>query len=235
VQRVKVVTVIPARGGSKSIPKKNIQKLAGRPLISYSIEYSLKSDLVSATIVSTDSNDISAIASDEGAEVPFLRPAELATDESVDYEFMRHALEFFEAEGRFYDVYVLLRPTSPLRPPGLIERAMDLLKANPSATSVRSVTTVKEHPFRMWTVGPSGEMHGFVRDVREPYNMPRQALPTLYFQTGDIELVRRDTLKSGSVSGDNVCALVINHDEMVDIDSWQDLEKAGIKICEVAG
>lgn len=231
---MKVVTVIPARGGSKSIPKKNIQQLAGRPLVSYSIDYSLKSDLVSATIVSTDSNEISAIASDEGAEVPFLRPAKFATDESVDYEFMRHALESFEAQGRFYDVYVLLRPTSPLRPPGLIERAIDLLNANPSATSVRSVTQAKEHPFRMWTVEPSGEMHGFVRDIEEPYNMPRQALPTLYFQTGDIELMRRDTLKSGSVSGSNVYPLIISHKDMIDIDEWADLERAnkGMAPCD---
>ena len=223
---MKVVTVIPARGGSKSIPMKNIQQLAGRPLISYSINYSLKSELVSATVVSTDSTEISAIASNDGAEVPFLRPAEFATDESEDYEFMRHALDFFEAEGRFYDVYVLLRPTSPLRPPGLIERAVDVLKANPSATSVRSITQAKEHPFRMWTIEPSGGMHGFVGDVREPYNIPRQALPTVYFQTGDIELVRRDTLKSGSVSGSNVYPLIISHEDMFDIDEWADLERA---------
>ena len=136
---MRVITVIPARGGSKSIPKKNIQPLDGKPLVSYSIDYSLKSDLVSKTIVSTDSLEISDICKKYGAEVPFLRPAELAGDDSTDYDFMRHALNYFEKRNEIYDLYILLRPTSPLRPKNLIDMALKIFIKNPDISSVRSV------------------------------------------------------------------------------------------------
>ena len=221
-----IVTVIPARNGSKSIPKKNIQLLNGKSLIQYSIEYSLKCPLVAHTIVSTDSKEIAQIARECGAKVPFIRPGELAQDDTPDYPVIRHALDTLEKlNNETIDTIVLLRPTSPLRPIGLIERGLDLLNRLSEATSVRSVTISKEHPYRQWML--SGEyMTGYETQAFESYNLPRQKLPVSYFQTGDLEIVRRSTLLNGSVSGGKVVPLIIEHSEMVDIDEPADFKHA---------
>ena len=117
----------------------------------------------------------------------------------------------------------MIRPTSPLRPSGLIERAAKILSQNPDCSSVRTVAPVKEHPYRVWRLSGTGTLLPAINGVDEPYNLPRQVLPQYFFQTGDIEVVRRETLLLGSVSGDNVHPLVIDHEEMVDIDSFDDL------------
>tara|TARA_Y100001935_G_C17301620_1_gene509592 strand:+ start:996 stop:1703 length:708 start_codon:yes stop_codon:yes gene_type:complete len=220
-----IVTVIPARGGSKSIPRKNIISLGGYPLIKYTIDYSLKSELISKTIVSTDDQEIAKTAIKYGAEVPFIRPSELAEDDVPDYPVMLHALTEVEKNIESnVDIIILLRPTSPLRPEGLIERGVDIMKNNPEATSVRAVTSSKEHYFRQWKKDQKYIVT--VKDtdsVVEPYNIPRQFLPESYFQTGDIELIRRKTLISGSVSGNYVMPLVIDSDSVYDIDNLSDL------------
>jgi len=227
---MKIVSIIPARSGSKSIPKKNIQLLNGLPLLAYSIRYSIQSSMVNKTCVSTDSSDIAALAVEHGATVPFLRPKKFSTDTSQDFEFMRHALDFFEHEGDSYDYYVLLRPTSPLRPSGLIERGISIMEKHPECTSVRSVAVTKEHPYRAWVLNDDGSMSSFVEDIFESYNIPRQSLPTALFQTGDIEVIRRRTLLSGSISGECVFPLVLRHEDMIDIDHWDDLKAANEKL-----
>lgn len=223
---MKICTVIPARGGSKSIPKKNIQSLHGKPLIEYSIKYSLKCPLVAHTVVSTDSEEIAEIARNCGAEVPFIRPGDLAQDDTQDYPVFRHALNTLEElYNEQINVIVLLRPTSPLRPPGLIEKGIALLKRFPEASSVRSVTPSSEHPFRQWKM--MGEyMVGYETEVFEAYNVPRQQLPSVYFQTGDLEIIRRQTLLDGSISGERILPLIIKPEEMVDIDNMSDWHKA---------
>ncbi len=223
---MKIITIIPARGGSKSLPKKNILLLNGKPLLSHSIDYSLKSKLVSSTVVSTDMTEIADIAKQSGASVPFLRPNELARDDTRDYPVIRHALDFFESQGHIFDFYILLRPTSPLRPPGLIEEAFEIFKNNIKASSVRSMAKIKEHPYRAWKQDTDGSVSGFIETKPEPYNIPRQELPELFFQTGDIEVVRRETILSGSISGDSVYPLIIKHEDMIDIDSKSDLDRA---------
>lgn len=224
--KANIVTVIPARGGSKSIPKKNIRELKGKPLIQYSIEYSLKCPFVSHTVVSTDSQEIADIARKAGAEIYFLRPAEYAKDDTPDYPVMRHALDALEKVFQeAIDYIVLLRPTSPLRPPNLIERGMEIFKRFPEASSLRSVAPCSEHPFRMWKIA-DGFMIGYETAVHEPYNLLRQKLPSVYFQTGDIEIICRETLIKGSVSGDKILPLVIKSDEMLDIDKESDLKRA---------
>jgi CMP-N,N'-diacetyllegionaminic acid synthase len=228
--RLNIVTVIPARGGSKSIPKKNIQLLNGKPLVQYSIDYSLKSSLTTDTVVSTDSKEIAKISRQCGAKVPFLRPKEFAEDDTPDYPVIKHALDTLERlNNNIIDVIILLRPTSPLRPPNLIEMGIDLLKRFPKATSVRSVTKTKEHPFRQWQKNEN-YIRGFEKSIEEPYNLPRQKLPEIYFQTGDIEIIKRNTLILGSISGENVLPLLIDHSSMLDIDEISDLEVANKKI-----
>jgi len=221
-----IYTVIPARSGSKSIPKKNIRPLRGKPLLQYSVEYSLQCPLVLRTVVSTDSEEFAQVARNCGADVPFLRPAEFARDDTQDYPVIRHALDALESIYKEQiDLVVLLRPTSPFRPPKLIERAVELLQKHPGATSVRAVTRSTEHPYRQWVI-EEPFMVGFARDVHEPYNIPRQKLPKVLFQTGDLEMVTRPTLLSGSVSGDHVLPLYIAPEEMLDLDTFSDWEEA---------
>jgi CMP-N,N'-diacetyllegionaminic acid synthase len=223
---MRILTIIPARGGSKSLPKKNILLLKGEPLLCHSVDYSLKSKLVTTTIVSTDSQEIADIAKNCGASVPFIRPDEFAQDDTRDYPVIRHALDFFEARGQIFDLYILLRPTSPMRPSGLIEKVVEILKDNTNATSVRSMTRIKEHPYRAWKQHDDGSVSGFIDNEIEPYNIPRQELPNLYFQTGDIEAIRRETIINDSVSGDCIFPLIIKHDEMIDIDNESDFNRA---------
>ncbi len=223
---LKAIVIIPARSGSKSLPKKNILPLNGKPILCYSVSYGLNCDAVDKVVVSTDSKEFAQIAKDCGADVPFIRPAQLSEDNTRDFPVIRHAMDYFESVGEVYDVYILLRPTSPLRPKGLIEQAINILTKNPSATSVRTVAKIKEHPYRAWSIKEDGSMKGFVEGVEESYNFPRQELPDVYFQTGDLEAVRRETLLNGSVSGDNVFPLVIDHEDMIDIDHEKDFIKA---------
>ena len=224
-----IYSVIPARGGSKSIPRKNIKLFKGCPLIKYSIDYSKASKLICKTIVSTDDDEIADIAKNLGAEVPFMRPSELAGDLVQDYPVIFHALEEME---RIYsetiDMIVLLRPTSPLRPKNLIELGIKLLEKDPFASSVRAVTTTKEHPYRQWKLNGS-YINGYSTDLSkalEPFNLPRQQLPKAFFQTGDIEIVKRDTLINGSISGDHVLPLIINPNQVYDIDNQEDFDSA---------
>ena len=224
-----IYTIIPARGGSKSIPRKNIRELNGAPLIKYSIDYSLKSKYIDRTIVSTDDEEIAEIARDCGAEVPFIRPSIHAEDLTQDFSVLNHAmLQCQKVYNEIADVFVLLRPTSPLRPEGLIETSIDILIKNPSATSVRAVAKTKQHPYRQWVFSEK-YMESFVKmtsDIEEPYNLPRQILPDVYFQTGDIEVVKKETLLSGSVSGNKILPIIIEADHVLDIDNLNDLEDA---------
>ena len=166
------------------------------------------------------------IAKNCGADVPFLRPAKISMDNTRDYPFMRHALDYLDSVGDVYDIYILLRPTSPLRPEGLIEKSIDILNKNPSATSVRAVARAKEHPYRVLGINEDGSISSMISDIEEPYNFPRQELPEAYFMTGDIEAARRETLLSGSVSGNKIYPLIINPEDKIDIDSIEDFKIA---------
>jgi CMP-N,N'-diacetyllegionaminic acid synthase len=226
----KIIVIIPARSGSKSLPNKNILPLNDKPLLCYSVDYALTCKSVNKVVVSTDSEYIASIAKECGAEAPFLRPSEYSQDSTRDYPVIKHALNYFDAIDEIFDIYILLRPTSPMRPSGLIEKAIAILAENPSASSVRSVAKIKEHPYRAWRIASNGSMKGYVDGIEESYNIPRQELPDIYLQTGDIEAIRRETLLNRSVSGGSVYPLIIEHDEMVDIDNIIDFKNAEIKL-----
>jgi CMP-N,N'-diacetyllegionaminic acid synthase len=220
-----IYSIIPARGGSKGIPKKNIKLLNNLPLIDYTIKYSIKSDIIRKTIVSTDSEEILQIAKISGAEVPFLRPFDISQDDTQDYPVLKHALcELENIYKEEIDLLVLLRPTSPFRPIGLIELGIKMMIQNPKATSLMSVAISKEHPYRQWLQN-SEFIVGYEKNVFESYNIPRQLLPKVYFQTGDIEIIRRSTILEGSISGSNILPLIIEHDQMLDVDTENDWKK----------
>lgn len=224
--RPEVLAVIPARGGSKGIPRKNIRDFAGHPLIAYSIEAGLQSQTVTRVIVSTDDEEIASVARKYGAETPFLRPAEYAQDQTLDLPVFQHVLDWLEQnEGYQPDILVQLRPTSPIRPPGLVDQAVRLLLDHPEADSVRGVVPAGQNPHKMWRIDPhTGRMNALlhVDGVTEPYNAPRQALPPVYWQTGHIDAIRPHVIRRDSMSGDVILPVLVDMNYTVDIDNPRD-------------
>lgn len=225
------LALIPARGGSKSIPRKNIVPLAGFPLIAYSIAAGLAAETVTRVIVSTDDEEIAAVARRYGAETPFLRPAEHSQDNTPDLPVFFHALEWLaENEGYHPEIVVQLRPTSPLRRARHIDEAVYRLMAHPQADSIRAVIPPFQNPFKMWRIGPDGLMIPLGVELgipTEPYNQPRQALPDVYWQTGYVDAAWADTiLKKRSMTGEAILPLVMPASEWVDIDTPDDFRSA---------
>lgn len=230
VKKPEVLAIIPARGGSKGIPRKNIRDFAGAPLIAWSIAAALRAETVTRVIVSTDDEEIAAVAREWRAETPFLRPAELAQDNTTDYPVFRQALEWLsEHEDYHPDVVVQLRPTSPVRPLHCVDEAVKLLLAHPSADCVRGVVPSGQNPFKMWKVdAESGRMLPLlqVEGVAEPYNAPRQSLPRTYWQTGHIDAIRASTiLEKDSLTGSEILPLMIDPRYTADIDTPADWER----------
>lgn len=242
VKRSEVLAVIPARGGSKGIPRKNIRDFAGYPLIAYSVAAGLQAETVTRVMVSTDDAEIADVAREYGAEVPFMRPQELAQDSTLDLPVFEHVLQTLaEKEGYHPDVVVQLRPTSPIRPLTLVDDAVRLLLENPEAGSVRGVVPAGQNPHKMWRIdSQSGRMQPLlqVEGITEPYNAPRQKLPPVYWQTGHIDAIRPQAiLEMHSMSGDVILPLLIDSSFTVDIDTpadwmryeWQ-VQRGGLKM-----
>jgi N-acylneuraminate cytidylyltransferase len=227
-----ILALIPARGGSKGIPRKNIRLFAGYPLIAWSIAAAKQSDLVTRVIVSTDDEEIAAVAREWGAETPFLRPAELAQDKTTDLPVFEHALKWLDAErveGYRPDVLVQLRPTSPIRPRTMLDDAIRILLDHADADCVRGVVPAAQNPFKMWRFNGKGKPLNPLVDVEgipEPYNAPRQILPPVYWQTGHIDAIRISTItQKKSLTGDVIYPLVIDPKYTVDIDTLPDWAK----------
>lgn len=226
---VEALALIPARGGSKSIPRKNIRLFAGHPLIAYSIAAGVAAQTISRVIVSTDDEEIAAIARQYGAETPFLRPAEFALDQTPDLPVFQHALTWLaENENYHPQIVVQLRPTSPLRRVAHIDGAVTRLLEHPEADSIRAVCIPFQNPFKMWRIEADGFMRPLLQtEFREPYNMPRQELPAVYWQTGYVDAAWADTiLLKNSMTGDAILPFVLNPEEWIDIDSPDDWRRA---------
>ncbi len=221
------LAIIPARGGSKGIPRKNIRDFAGYPLIAWSIAAALQARAVTRVIVSTDDEEIAAVGRQFGAQAPFLRPAEFAQDDSTDLPLFQHALQWLaEREGYRPDIVVQLRPTSPLRPRDCVDRAVNTLLEHPEADSVRGVVPAGQNPHKMWRLaGKHAPMKNLldVPGLAEPYNAPRQSLPQIYWQTGHVDAIRAATiLQKDSMSGERIYPLVIDARYTADIDNLAD-------------
>ncbi|HPS41871.1 MAG TPA: acylneuraminate cytidylyltransferase [Anaerolineaceae bacterium] len=231
VTKPEVLAIIPARGGSKGIPRKNIKSFAGYPLISYSIAAAKQSKSVTRTIVSSDDEEIAAVARAWGAETPFLRPAELAADLTTDLPVFQHALHWLqEHEGYTPDLVIQLRPTSPIRPRACVDESVELLLQHPEADSVRGVVRSGQNPYKMWRLGKEGQPMTpllALENVAEPFNAPRQQLPPTYWQTGHIDVIRPQVILNGSMSGKTILPYLIDARYTVDIDTpfdWQRYE-----------
>lgn len=220
-----ILALIPARGGSRSIPRKNLIPVAGQPLVSYSIAHALASRRVTRTIVSTDDDEIAEVARRFGAEVPFKRPAQFAQDLSPDIDVFVHALTWLEKEqGYRPDLVLHLRPTGPIRRVELIDEAIDRLLADTEADSLRSVALAVQNPFKMWLIKggymtPVAALEG----VKDFHSLPRQQLPLAYRQNGYVDVVRTLTvLEKHSMAGDKVLPFIVEETPN-DIDYPEDI------------
>ncbi len=222
-----ILALIPARGGSKGIPRKNIRNFAGYPLIAWSIAAAKQSQSVTRVIVSTDDGEIASVAREFGAETPFLRPAKFAEDNTTDLPVFENALGWLAENEKYHpEIVVQLRPTSPIRPRGLVDDAIKILQSHADADSVRGVVSAGQNPHKMWRIsGDYGPMKNLldVPGIEEPYNAPRQILPPIYWQTGHIDVIRTETItKDGSMSGGVIYPIIIDSRYTVDIDNLQD-------------
>lgn len=218
---MKVVYFIPARGGSKGLPGKNILLLAGKPVIEWSIRAALQAKTSGDVVVSTDSEEIASIAKKAGANVPFLRPEHLAQDATPTMDVLFHFLDFQKAKGIDYDMVVLLQPTSPLRNSNDIDGAFELLKSS-GAQSVVSVAECDHHPLWANELPADFSMKNFLRPEVKGKN--RQQLPCYYMLNGAIYLAKTSYLaEQKSFMGDKTVAYIMPKERSVDIDSEVDL------------
>ena len=224
-----VLAIVPARGGSKGLPGKNLRLLAGHPLIAYSIAAGLQATLVDRVICSTDSEEIADVARQYGADVPFMRPPELAQDSSPDIEFFNHAISELDKQGYRPDIIVQLRPTDPIRRQGLVDEAVRLLNEHPEAHSVRTITEPGYSPYKMWTINSNGFIEPLLRipGVPDSFNLPRQQLPDVWWHIGVLDVVRTAVIMStGSVTGSVILPLMVDRASSADIDTLNDFERA---------
>lgn len=189
-KKKKILALIPARGGSKGVPRKNIKLLAGRPLIFYVIDAAGSSRYVDKVIVSTDDKEIARIARDLNAEAPFIRPAELALDDTPDWPVFHHAVSFLENKMRWSpEVVVHLRPTSPFVKGKDIDAAISRL-VDTGADGVRTVNRVRESPYHMQVMSEDGKIRPLIKNI---YGL-RQNLPVMYTTNGMIDATWRETI-----------------------------------------
>jgi CMP-N,N'-diacetyllegionaminic acid synthase len=219
-----IVALIPARSGSKRVPDKNILPLAGHPLLAYTIQAARQSEIFSGVVVSTDSRRYAEIARYYGAEAPWLRPPELAGDLSPDIDWVEYTLKGLREEGRNFDCFSILRPTSPFRLPETIRRAWQEFLAE-DVDSLRAVEKCKQHPGKMWIVRgkrmvpllPQGP-------ADQPWHSSQyQALPEVYVQNASLEIARTRVVFEGRTIAGQVLAPFFTRDyEGLDINDLRD-------------
>ena len=235
-----IVGLIPARGGSKRVPGKNVRTLGGHPMLAYTIAAAADSGIFDGVLVSTDSEEVAAVARHYGAEVPFLRPAALATDTSPDIEWLEYTLEELRARGRTWDCFSLLRPTSPFRTADTIRRAWARFTAQQGVDSLRAVEKCAQHPGKMWIVRGdrmvpllpfwteprSGDVSPKPRSGEggQPWHStPYQALPPVYVQNASLEIAwTRLVRERRTIAGDVLVPFVTEGYEGFDINDEYD-------------
>lgn len=223
------VALIPARAGSLRVPGKNVRPLAGHPLLAYSVAAAQQSDVFDAVVVSTDSDAIADIGERYGAEVPGLRPCEMASATSPDVEWVGHMIELLKNDGRFFELFSILRPTSPFRGPETIVRGCRRLIALGSrADSIRAVELCRQHPGKMWVMDGALMRPLLEQPEGVPYHSRQyQALPTVYIQNSSFEMAWTRAVEEGSgISGSRVTPFATHGAEGFSIDYPEDWDRA---------
>ncbi len=242
MKKREILAIIPARSGSKSVKDKNIRLIDGKPMLAYSIGHAQASKYITRTIVSTDSERYADIAREYGAEVPFMRPAEYATDTALDYDVFYHALEYLEEHEDYVpELVVQLRPTYPTRRVEDIDRMLEQMFADETIDSMRCIAPATEIAYKMWRSAPNFsdepgivkppmdeqmmEMTPIMQDIPECYNMPRQQLPQIYYQNACIDVIRTNVITiQHSMSGRKIVGYKMQ--ENFDIDTEEEFKRA---------
>jgi CMP-N,N'-diacetyllegionaminic acid synthase len=224
-QTPRVVALVPARAGSKRIPDKNIRPLAGHPLIAYTIVAALESQIFAAVVVSTDSERYADIARYYGAETPCLRPSCFASELSPDIEWVEYTLKQLQAEGRSFDCFSILRPTSPFRQAETIRRAWQQFLAQEGPDSLRAVEKCKQHPGKMWVVRGNKMVPLLpLSPPEQPWHSSQyQSLPDVYVQNASLEIARtRVVFEERTIAGNVLMPFFTAHFEGFDINNRDD-------------
>lgn len=231
----RIVGLIPARAGSKRVPNKNVLQLQGHPLLAYTISAALDSGVFEKVIVSTDSDEYAQIALHYGAEVPFLRPNSLAQDSSADIGWVAHALENLALIGYEFEIFSILRPTSPFRNASTIRRAYEEFSSRTDIDSIRAVELCSQHPGKMWQI--KGDhlvpLLSVQPDGIDWFSSPTQSLPEVWVQNASLEIAfSRCVLESESISGSRIAPFKTVFPEGIDINSEFDFAKAKMVVDE---
>lgn len=231
----KVMVVIPARGGSKEIIGKNLKPYLGEPLISHSIKQAfLMGDLIDKVLITTDSEEIARVAkeTDPRVWIPFYRPKEISDDLSTDLEFFQHLIEWIKENQpeELPDILIHLRPTYPYRKIKDLKDALKLYLDNLDYDCLRSVFPFKgKSPLKMFVSDQNNGLKPLVYEIngiKEPYNQPRQLLPTIYSCNGYLDIIKRETIENGSVSGTKIYPFIMSEDSTDDLDTLDDWKKS---------
>ena len=222
-----IVSIIPARSGSKGVVNKNLRKLNGVELLKWAITASLKTKEISRTLVSTDSNEYAKKAIEMGAEAPFLRPESISRDDSTDLEMISHSIDFFKSEGRIPDLIVHLRPTSPLRNPDIIDKAIKLAAKNfDNFSAIRSIQEMSETAYKCFEIGVNGNLVSVFTHSNDldKSNLNRQVFPKTFLANGYVDvLLPNYILKENKIHGDR--AMPFLTENILEIDTEFDLKQ----------
>jgi CMP-N,N'-diacetyllegionaminic acid synthase len=220
-----IVGLIPARAGSKRVKNKNIKPLGGHPVMAYTIAAAVESGIFGEVIVSTDSEPFADIARHYGASVPFLRPEEYAGDRSPDIEWIEYTLGRLRDEGRDYDCFAILRPTSPFRKADTIRRAWDTFRAEEGVDSLRAVEKCKQHPGKMWVVRGKRMFPLLpIGPKEQPWHSSQYpTLPEVYIQNASLEIAwSRVITENRTIAGDSYVPFISEGDEGYDVNDVAD-------------
>lgn len=223
---LRVLGLIPARGGSQGIPRKNVRLLAGRPLVAYTAEAALAARSLDRVVLSTEADEIAAVGRECGLEVPFRRPAELAQDETPMLPVVRHALRTLEAAGDHYDAVCLLQPTNPLRRAEDVDTGVALLETS-GADAVVSVVPVpaEYNPHWVYFRDDRGRLR-LATGEAEPISR-RQELPPAWHRDGSVYVTRRRVLmERNSLFGDHLVGLPLDPERCLNLDTPDDWQRA---------
>lgn len=225
-----IIALIPARSGSLRIKDKNVRRVAGHPLLAYTIAAARGADVFDAVVASTDDEGYASIARHYGAEVPFLRPESMATSTSPDFEWIDYTLRQLREQGRSFDCFSILRPTSPLRRPATIQRAWQAFLSGRGADSLRAVEKVKQHPGKMW-VARGDRMTPLLPltpGAQPWHSMQYAALPEVYVQNASLEIAWCSVaFEQGTIAGTTVMPFItegLDGFDLNDADDWMMFE-----------
>lgn len=224
-EKLRTVAFIPARSGSKRVPNKNVRLLNGHPMLAYSIRAAIDSGVFDAVICATDSEQHAAVARHYGAEVPFLRGGEISGDKSPDIDWVIWLLNMLKQSGREFDIFSILRPTSPFRLPQTIQRAWGEFSKNPTADSLRAVEKCKQHPGKMWVIRGNRmlPLMPFSNGSTPWHSSQYAALPEVYVQDASLEIAwTKVPLEQNSIAGEAIIPFVSQGLEGFDINEPED-------------